>query len=221
MKLSSKVVAKLLDMITVQKVYRLGDKLPNENELAVMFGVSRTTVREAILYLVTQNVLEIRRGKGTYVLEASGVEEDFGFDHLKFMHLKMRDLYELRMMLEPQISYYAAMRATNEEIEEILTIGKNLEDERSEKEEDALGNMHFHNAIAKATHNEFGIKLMEIINEALIKAFKVNQLKQIMYEDTMIDHQLIMEFLRLRDGEGAKQAMYLHMRHSMKDYAVK
>ncbi|MBP1736287.1 MAG: transcriptional regulator [Oscillospiraceae bacterium] len=220
LKLSDKVVMQLQDMISVQKTYTPGDKLPNEKELAVELGVSRTTVREAIQYLVTQNVLEIRRGKGTFVSETSAVSNEFGFDALKYMHLKLRDLYELRLMLEPQMAYYAALRAADSEIQEILQIGNNIEQGMESKEEDAEGNEIFHNSIAKATHNEFGIKVMELINSALVTAFEDSDIKQKLFDDTIMDHKMIMNYLQLRDAEGVKHAMYLHIKHSMKDYGL-
>lgn len=101
MKLSDIAISKLLDLITVQKKYQPGDKLPNEAGLAQELHVSRNTVRTAVRYLVGQGVLEIQIGRGTYVSKQSPVSEDFGFDALKYMHLKLRDLYELRLMLEP------------------------------------------------------------------------------------------------------------------------
>ena len=217
-KLSDKVIKQILDMISVQQKYRPGDKLPNEQDLSLELGVSRTTLREAILYLVTQNVLEIRRGKGTFVSEQSKIDDDFGFDDLKYMHLKLRDLYEVRSMIEPEMAYYAAKRATEEELNEILELGRQIEEHQDECDENTQGNQAFHIAIAKATHNEFGIRICQLTNEALIEAFEERNLKQTLFEDTLMDHRMIMKYLQMRDGEGAKQAMYLHMKHALKDY---
>ena len=68
----------ILNMIETQHRFTVGDKLPNENDLAAELGVSRSTLREAIRILTTSGVLEIRRGKGTFV--SPQVEEigDFG-----------------------------------------------------------------------------------------------------------------------------------------------
>ena len=65
--LSQKTAEALQKMITEQRVYRFGEKLPNENELARDLGVSRTTVREAIRLLTYEGILEVRRGRGTFV----------------------------------------------------------------------------------------------------------------------------------------------------------
>ena len=218
MKLSDKAKTNLLELITVQKKYKPGDKLPNENDLATELGVSRTTLREAIQYLSTQGVLEIRRGKGTYVADNSTAKEEFGFDELNVMHIKIKDLYELRMMFEPDMAYYATQRATEEEIAEILRLGEQLEEVSKTNQEAPVLNEQFHIAIARASHNEFGVNLMEIINEALIQAFEESRISQILYTDVVDDHRMIMNYLRLRDAEGVREAMRLHMKHSMNDY---
>lgn len=218
MKLSDKAKTNLLELITVQKKYKPGDKLPNENDLATELGVSRTTLREAIQYLSTQGVLEIRRGKGTYVADNSTAKEEFGFDELNVMHIKIKDLYELRMMFEPDMAYYATQRATEEEIAEILRLGEQLEEVSKTNQEAPVLNEQFHIAIARASHNEFGVKLMEIINEALVQAFEESRISQILYTDVVDDHRMIMNYLRLRDAEGVREAMRLHMKHSMNDY---
>ena len=66
-KLSEQTADRLYEMIVDERRYTPGSKLPNENELSEELQVSRTTLREAISFLVAQGVLEIRRGKGTFV----------------------------------------------------------------------------------------------------------------------------------------------------------
>ena len=68
-KLSEQTTDRLYEMIVEERRYAPGSKLPNENELSRALEVSRTTLREAISFLVAQGVLEIRRGKGTYVAD--------------------------------------------------------------------------------------------------------------------------------------------------------
>lgn len=69
--LSQSIADTMLSMITIEKRFSAGDKLPNENELSEELNVSRTTLREAIRTLVAYNVLEIQRGKGTFVTQAA------------------------------------------------------------------------------------------------------------------------------------------------------
>ena len=68
-KLSERTSDRLYEMIVEEGRYAPGSKLPNENELSEELQVSRTTLREAISFLVAQGVLEIRRGRGTFVAE--------------------------------------------------------------------------------------------------------------------------------------------------------
>ena len=78
-KLSERTADRLYELIMEERQFAPGSKLPNENELSEALHVSRTTLREAISFLVAQGVLEIRRGKGTFVAEelpASGGGSD-------------------------------------------------------------------------------------------------------------------------------------------------
>lgn len=217
MKLSDAAMQKLIHLITVEKKYKPGDKLPNEKVLAEELGVSRSTIRSAVRDLVGQGVLEIKIGRGTYVAEQSTIFSDFGFGQLQHIQLKLRDLYELRLMLEPQMAYYAAIRATDEEIRAILDLGNQIQQHKLEGSDDSEGNRLFHIAISRAAHNEFGARLAEILNDALVTAFSGTDYQQ-RIEDFGIDHQLIMDYLENRDADGVKLAMNLHLKNSIKLY---
>ena len=65
--LAQQVADTILSYITIEKKFVPGDKLPNENEFSAQLQVSRATLREAIRILASHNVLEIKRGKGTFV----------------------------------------------------------------------------------------------------------------------------------------------------------
>ena len=72
--LADSIAQTILKMIEVENRFSIGDKLPNENELAKELGVSRSTLREAIKILTTNGVLEIKRGKGTFVTNNTIIE---------------------------------------------------------------------------------------------------------------------------------------------------
>ena len=83
-KLSERTADRLCELIMDERQFTPGSKLPNENELSEALHVSRTTLREAISFLVAQGVLEIRRGKGTFVVEKPGqIEDPLGFAYVK------------------------------------------------------------------------------------------------------------------------------------------
>ena len=66
-RLSDRVADDILTMITIEKRFLPGEKLPNENRMAEELGISRTTLREAVRILAANGVVEIQRGRGTYV----------------------------------------------------------------------------------------------------------------------------------------------------------
>lgn len=217
-KLSDRVTMEIMEMITIQQRFQPGDKLPNENELSEELGVSRTTLREAVNNLVAQNVLEKKRGRGTYVVENQKLTNDLGFNDLNFMHVRLSDLYELRLMIEPQIAGIAAIKATDQELEEMCQYGTLIEQKHLTNDEIIEYNRCFHNAIANATHNEFIIRLFNNINTAVVKEFDIDQEEQVNNEDMIQSHKMLMDYLRLRDPEGATQAMRLHLKYSVKDF---
>ncbi|BAH06625.1 FadR/GntR family transcriptional regulator [Clostridium kluyveri] len=214
--LSQSVAEDIFSMITIDKKFSVGDKLPNENELSVLMQVSRTTLREAIRILVARNVLEIRRGKGTFVVNQEGFHENFGLEELSTIKLNARDLYEMRLIFEPETAYYAAKRATDKEIKRIIHYGRLEEQKILNKEDRTETERAFHKSIAKATHNEFMNRLMPILYKSIDKGVMLSDDNEVVIQDTLNDHRMIMEFLSKRDAEGAKTAMKLHIIRAMR-----
>ena len=116
--LSQSVADNILSMITIEKRFSVGDKLPNEIELSQELNVSRTTLREAIRILVAYDILEIRRGRGTYVTEKA-LKQPQDFEQLSAIKVNAKDLYEMRLIFEPEAAYLAAVRGTDAEIKRI------------------------------------------------------------------------------------------------------
>ena len=218
--LSQSVAEDIFSMITIDKKFSVGDKLPNENELSDLMQVSRTTLREAIRILVARNVLEIRRGKGTFVVNQEGLDENFGLEELSTIKLNARDLYEIRLIFEPETAYYAAKRATDKEIKRIIYYGRLEEQKILNKEDRTETERAFHKSIAKATHNEFMNRLMPILYKSIDKGVMLSDDNEVIIQDTLNDHRMIMEFLSKRDAEGAKTAMKLHIIRAMRGMGI-
>lgn len=217
--LSQSVADNILSMITIEKRFSVGDKLPNELDLSEELNVSRTTLREAIRILVALDILEIQRGKGTYVKE-NAFKKQQNLEQLSNIKVNARDLYEMRLIFEPEAAYYAALRATDSEIKRILEFGKKVEKEISNHQDRTDDEHSFHKAIAQATHNEFMNKLMPILYQAISKGVYLSLQSDKAIEDTINDHRMIMEFLEQRNAEGAKNAMKIHIMHAMKELGL-
>lgn len=212
--LSEKVADQILKMITLEKRFNLGDKLPNENELAEELGVSRTTLREAVKCLIAHNVLEIRRGKGTFVANNKELNEDYGFSELDNLLLGAMDLFEMRIMFEPSMARYAVERATDEDVAEIVRLGEILQKPITDPHARTEYDQEFHFAIARATKNEFVVKILSIIYAGIEVERVFSLVTKEVNQYTVVDHTLIMEFIKSRDAAGAEAAMRMHILHA-------
>lgn len=217
--LSQSVADNILSMITIEKRFSVGDKLPNELELSEELNVSRTTLREAIRILIAYDILEIRRGKGTYVTQKA-LEQPQDLEILSSVKVNAKDLYEMRLIFEPEAAYLAAERGTDAEIKRILDYGKRIENEIKSGKDRTKDEHSFHKAIAQATHNEFMNKLMPILYQAIAKGVVLSVQSEKAKSDTICDHRMIMEFLEQRNAQGAKDAMRIHIMHAMKELNI-
>ena len=213
--LAQKTAEGLYTTIVVERKFRPGEKLPNELEWSGELGVSRATLREAVRTLAAQGVLEVRRGKGTFVSERVEEIDDFGFDGLDRAETQLRDLFELRGVFEPAVARLACRRATEEEMAEILTRGVAVEDCIRGGADRTAADRAFHMAIVRAAHNEFMTRLMPIISQAVSTAIATGEHAEELAADTLRDHGLLMEFFRRRDETGAEHAMAIHMHHAI------
>ena len=213
-KLSEQTADRLYERIVYERRYVPGSKLPNENQLSEELQVSRTTLREAISFLVAQEVLEIRRGRGTFVAEelpAAGMD----LTELEGMRSRIRakDLFEMRLIFEPATVALACERATDEELEQIRKKARRVERVAAEGGDWPLADQEFHWAIIKASHNEYMRRLYPIINSAVNEILQITRNRRQMQEIALADNILIMEFLLQRDAPGARYAMSIHMKH--------
>ena len=207
-------------MLRRNSIIKPGDKLPNENVLAAELGVSRATLREALRILVNDGLLAVYRGKGTFVnskaeqfTEAAAI----GVIDAAEVKVRLKDLYEARLIIEPEAAYLAAKRATDEEIEEILRLGdivqKNIK--RNPRGASRIRSENdFHGAIMKAAHNDFLASFIPILTETIEKTFALDVNLEIIAEDAYKDHIMIMHFLKARDAAALKSAVTIHLHHA-------
>ena len=213
-KLSERTADRLYEMIVEEKRYEPGSKLPNENELSDALQVSRATLREAISFLVAQGVLEIRRGKGTFVADSlpAGTMDLTALAGVR-SRVRAKDLFEMRLIFEPATVALACQRATDEELRQIKKKADRMERIAAEGGDWPLADQEFHWAIIKASHNEYMRRLYPIINSAVNEIMQLSQNRQHMQNVAISDNQQILYFLMRRDEAGARHAMSIHMRH--------
>ena len=146
--------------------------------------------------------------------------EDFGFDDLARVRGQLRDLFELRTIFEPRAARLACRRATQRELEDILTQGEAVADCIRRGADRTRTDRAFHAAIVRAAHNEFMMRLLPMIDRAVETAIAAGAHKEALAQITLQDHALLLEFIQKRDGEGAEHAMAIHMRHAVEELGV-
>lgn len=212
-RLSLEVANRIKELIRKEKL-KPGDKLPNEMQLAELFGVSRPTVREAVKSLVSQNIIEIQRGKGTFVSQTPGIASDpLGLDFLvgEDLHLS---LIEVRHLIEPGVARLAAERGTPADVDRI---GQYLQEMQQivDRHEVGMGTeLEFHRSIAEATENPVIMRLVPIIMDSIIKTYRDAPRTSEDHRQALSEHTEIFNAIKSRDKDGAYGAMERHLQES-------
>ena len=218
--LSVRIADQLTEMIAGRR-FLPGDKLPNEIELADELQISRTTLREALRILSTRGLVEARRDIGTFVTQSKSIHADYDVLKIQNTNVTTRELYEMRLMFEPQAAYYACLRASDEEMATIFRYGE-LDEEMIQRRDPLWdeSEQKFHNSIASATHNQFITALLPIFNRAIHQGIILANEAPEVSEMTLHDHRVLMDYLRDRNPEGAKAAMNLHIINTMRAFQI-
>lgn len=214
--LAEKAAGQIMDMIFAEQRFQAGDKMPNELQLAQELGISRVTLREAMRMLCARSVVEIRRGRGTYVTAASGefISSKADFSMVVNVNASNQDMLDMRMMIEPTAAYYAAKRATEEEIQRIKELSLEIEKTIAEGKNRIKVEQDFHNAIAQASHNPFVKELMPIINRAIYSVASSFDKNTDLIALSLNDHKELVRFIEARNADGSYAAMRLHIVHA-------
>lgn len=210
--LGPQVEEQLMEYIK-SKPFQVGDKIPNEFELAEMFCVGRSTIREAVKGLVTKGVLEVRRGAGTYVCSTCYTNEDpLGISKLDDKYKLALELFDVRLMLEPEIASKAAEYATEEDIKQLTALCDEVEELYLQGLDHTAKDADFHTCIASCSKNRVVETLVPIIHTS-ITAF-VNITQRMLRDETISSHRAITEAIAAHDSTGARCAMVMHLTYN-------
>ncbi|NCB50517.1 MAG: FadR family transcriptional regulator [Clostridia bacterium] len=190
--------------------FKPGQKIPNENELSEKFGVSRSTLREAIKTLSASGILVVRRGCGTFVADSLPEKGGLTLPELKRMKVELKDLNEVRTIFEPKVAALACSRASDEELRQISGLEMEIERRLLAGEDTTDTDIAFHTAILKAAHNEFFLQIAPVVRQALSDQ-RILKASENLIKSVLPDHALIMEFLMKRDAPGTESAVRIHL----------
>ncbi|MBQ9321814.1 MAG: FadR family transcriptional regulator [Eubacterium sp.] len=207
--LANQIANQLVDYIQENKL-QAGDRLPSEFELAELFNVGRGTVREAVKILVSRNILEIRRAKGTFVCENIGVTEDpFGFNFVPDKTELVDDLFEIRFILERYFVNKAANYITKEKLEEMRQIVRQIDEHVDDHDFCVSCDIKFHQCIMESSQN-LAIPVVLPVITSNINYFNQTPFVR-RWEVANNGHKAILDALEKRDGELAEEEMIRHL----------
>lgn len=212
MPLANEVANKIADYIT-QKPIQAGERIPNEFELAGMFGVGRGTVREAVKLLESRNVVEIRPAKGTFVCENPGIiDEPFGLSFAADKVEMIRDMLELRLLLERYAVRNAAVKAGDAVIAQLQAfadqIQANLDDHKLCTQQD----IEFHRCIAENCGNSVMPLILPVIHTNISEFNSLEFDRQ--WNIANKGHYAIIEALKAHDPDLAEDEMIAHLSYT-------
>jgi len=197
-----------------------GEKLPTESALAEQFGVSRTVIREAVSRLRQDGVVEARQGSGVFVTGHSG-NRALRIDAAELSSLEaVLHIVDLRRALETEVAAPGAPSRKEQDMVEIdaalAAISQAVDNGGDGVKEDVA----FHRSIARATGNPYFLTTLAFVSQFLEAATRVTRGNEARHANLMRDvlqeHIAIVEAIRRKDVDGAREAARIHMVNAAK-----
>lgn len=215
-------VVKELESRIVEANWRGETRLPSERELAIEFGTSRATVREAIQRLAARGLLETRRGSGLFVSAQQPARLSAPWLQLIAESPPMReDTLEFRLVFECAAARFAAQRATPDELTDMESILERMHHavHGHDVEAEAQADAEFHAVLALASHNlmlsHFYASVITLLREHITNNTYEASHIQVNANDLALmrleQHTAIFRAIRTRRPDAAFRAMHAHI----------
>jgi GntR family transcriptional repressor for pyruvate dehydrogenase complex len=207
----SDTIAESIENDILSGELKLGDKLPSENRLSEMFGVSRNVIREALRLVKERGLVEISTGSGIYVSSPKAAIIGRNLNRMVAVNnYLLSDFFDMRMTLETKASRMAAVNITDEELaklERTINIMKEMSDNSV-----AFGEAEnkFHYVVARASRNDF----LRIFIDSLMDAqavYTTEELDGKYCREIVHDHEKIYYALKHHKEAEAERCMAQHV----------
>ena len=210
-RIPEEIVSQVLQLVR-EGAIKPGDRLPPERELAQQLNVSRASVREAMRLMDIQGLVKIRPGSGTFITEDTVEVIVQAFSSLLSGPTSAAsDIFEMRLILEPQIVSLAAERASDADIRRMEEI---LEQQAADITNGGTGvefDTEFHFAIAQATKNSALIAVTQAMSDLLSQSRDSTLLSTERSNQSLQSHRRILETIKNRQSKAAEEAMHQHI----------
>jgi GntR family transcriptional regulator, transcriptional repressor for pyruvate dehydrogenase complex len=184
---------------------RPGDRLPGERELAAKLGVSRASIRQAMVVLEVQGVIRVRQGAGTYLRRVPDSGEILS--DLVERRRRLPEVLEARAALEVHLAGLAARRRDDDDLRALAEGLELMEAEIADGDIGASGDEAFHGAVTRAAHNGVLRALMDFL-AAPIEETRLESLSEPgRPRESLAHHRAIAEAIERGDARAAADAM--------------
>jgi DNA-binding FadR family transcriptional regulator len=193
-----------------------GQVLPAERDLAKQLGVSRSSVREALIALEISGWVEIRVGTGVFVCStppktATTLNSD---------DVSAEDLLKARQVIESELAALAATTATDAQLQELANLAEHMEKTLTDNNEFHALDMQFHMLISKMTGNPLLVEMVQRLwdrhHSPTFLRLEQHYAHEALLEIWDRDHQMIVNAITRRDPRGARTAMRKHLKNVLK-----
>ncbi|NLV16775.1 MAG: FadR family transcriptional regulator [Syntrophomonadaceae bacterium] len=216
-KVYEEIIDQLRELISTG-TYSPGDKLPSERDMAQMLGVSRASVREAVVVLQAMGFLVVRAGEGTFVSKSINNETIEPLAAILSMERNpLAQLMEVRRILEVEAAALAAERATEQDRLKMVEVLNDMKAVADRSQQGVEFDLYFHFAIADAAHNPLLRRIIKTLDNMMHQTFLVNRNE--MYSDPKTadrilgEHQIILDAILNCDSAAAREGMLKHLEH--------
>lgn len=208
--LPQEMVAAIADLI-LKRVWRPGDRIPSEKELAARFGVGRSTIREAVKSLVILGVIEARPGDGSFIREATSELLSGAFQWGSLLtDQNLGDLVDMRVLIEVECAGLAAVKNPTVAATLMQLLDRMREEQHRPQQFMMLDNQ-FHAAIARATGNALYLSISNTI-QSLVSVWYAQTFGMEPTKTATIDeHFAIAAAIEAKDKQAARHAMRQHI----------
>lgn len=207
-RLYEQVVAQLREHVAAAGL-RAGDRLPPERELAERLGVSRASIKQAIVVLEVQGLVDVRHGGGTYLVKDTLTAEPV--EALVARRRRLPDVLDAREALETKIAELAALRRTDSDLAKIDAALTEMRVQVAAGELGEDGDRRFHHALATAAHSELLAEFMREIATQIAESRHESLQQPGRPGRSLQQHAKIADAVRAGDAKAAVRAMRTHL----------
>ena len=201
----------IFKQLIAEGVLKPGGRLPAERELAENFGVSRSSLRQALKVLEIMGVISQHVGDGTYVSNSAGSLLGEPMEFLILLDgISFHELMEARLIVEPELAARAAQRSSPEDIERIRGELEAMEKAGDDLSTFVAHDLDFHKGIFEAAGNRVCTSMFSVVHQALDKLITITS-QMVDHNHTIELHRRIFEAIRKRDSVEARRRMAEHL----------